>query len=452
MVALAGEYQGNTTEAISEPCVSTTTTSDIVDEVRVVKEHKTTNPLPRWWIPVPLVIVMMASTVTDHVLLNDLFIKRYRYEYHISTASSFPYNTQCMLRNTSEIDSIIQEKTAHLNVILGWSGIGPALVAYVLLGANCDLIGRRPLIIIPFIGKVIRYALLMVFITFNWSDRWLISAHVIDNVFGSSAVMMLGALSYISDCTTEKTRSRAFLIQEIVGALTHFFTLLGLGFWLQGHGYVLPVAISLCMNSAALLYAGFFQPESRVLESVWRQLKRIRLRSVLGTYRVFLVKRPGYHQQYIILLTFAHIILFLTHISFISIHPLYLYGRPFCFTALGLAILTSGRKTMNSMTLLLMFSYLIDFGLVIPILLAFSLYQRQLDTPLLPLVSTSFYIVHIALFGAAKQVVTLYVGEQNDRSRTNFSTFFISLSWHTWCRPSSCVSGAALSDHETRQR
>jgi hypothetical protein len=344
MIILGVLYPSDTMKMTDLPNILIQTAIDLFKVRQVVKHKKVSKTLPRWWIPLPLVLVIMTSTSMDHILINDIIVKRYQRKFGVVDAPLPSFADKCVLSNSSTIGNLIQEKTAHLNVLLGGASVGPAMITLVLLGANCDHIGRRPLMLIPFIGKVIYYTLLMAIVKLNLDDGWLIATNAIESVFGSSPVMLLGVVAYISDCTTEKTRSHAFLVQEVAAVLSRTLPLLGLGFWLRAHNYVFPVSINLSINAAALLYAIFIQPESRVHETIWRQLKRLRLTPVLHTYRVFLVKRDGHHQQLLILLTVAQTILFLMSFGFVSIRPLYLYGRPFCFDALKVAILTSSRQ------------------------------------------------------------------------------------------------------------
>ncbi len=360
----------------------------------------------RWWIVLPVVIVSMTAATTDPVFLNDLMIRRYQIEYGLANSTLPASETACNtedLQNNSYIADLsvkVQKSVSRLNIIMSGVGAAPAVFTYIILGANCDRIGRKPLMILPCIGRILRYTILLLLVELNLSDIWLIMSNVIDGLFGSNSVLLLGAIAYITDCTSDQQRSRAMLLEEAAAALTRIFPLLGLGFWLQHHGYTLPVSINLGLNVAALLYIFILQPESRgennrQIFHCFKQLKQIRFYPIRGTYQVFLIKRPRNDQQLILFFTLAQIMLFIVLFGFASIHPLYLYGKPLCFNVLDVAILTSAQ-----------------FTLMIFISIVLSIWHEQLaKSLLLPLIGILMYIMHLVLFGLAHTIWLLYLGK-----------------------------------------
>ncbi|CAF1214988.1 unnamed protein product [Rotaria sordida] len=358
----------------------------------------------RWWIVLPIVIISMTTATTDPILLNDLMIRRYQLEYGLVNTSSPAGETACDtegLQNDSQIVELsiqVQKSVSHLNIMMAGVGALPAVLTYIILGANCDRIGRRPLLILPCIGRIIRFTIILLLVELNLSDIWLIISNVVDGLFGSNSVLLLGAIAYITDCTTENQRSRAMLLEEAAVALTRIFPLLGIGFWLQHHDHTLPISINLGLNIVALIYIIILQPESRgkntrKMSYFLKQIKRIRFSPIYGTYQVFLIKREGNNQRTIILLTLTQIMLFIILFGFASIHPLYLYGKPLCFNVLDLAILTSAQ-----------------FSLMIFISIILSFWQNRFtNSLLLPFIGIFTYIIHLVLFGLAHVVWFLYL-------------------------------------------
>ncbi|CAF0886404.1 unnamed protein product [Adineta ricciae] len=365
------------------------------------QQRQTLHP---WWIVLPVIVVSMTVASTDPILMNDLMIRRYRLEYGVTNMSSPASETACN-SDASQNDSTLLEKAtevqkavSRLNILMAGVGALPAVLTYVILGANCDRIGRKPLILLPCIGRIIRFIILLLLVELNLGDIWFIISTVIDGLFGSNSVLLLGAIAYITDCTTDSQRSRAMVLEEAAVALTRIFPLLGLGFWLQKHGYTLPMSVLLGLNVAALIYTILLQPEShgdnhQNIIQVFKRLADIRLSPIRGTYRVFLIKRPGYDQRRIILLTLAQIGLFIVLFGFASIHPLYLYGKPLCFDVLALAILTSAQ-----------------FSLMIIISIVLSVWKNPFtNSSLLPFIGVFLYIIHLVLFGLAQKTWFLYV-------------------------------------------
>jgi MFS family permease len=359
----------------------------------------------RWWIVLPIVIISMTAATTDPILLNDLMISRYQKEYGLINETSPASETACNtedIQNNSEIVELsvkVHQSVSQLNIIMAGVAALPAVLTYIILGANCDRIGRKPLLILPCIGRIIRFTIILLLVELNLSDIWLIISNGIDGLFGSNSVLLLGAIAYITDCTTDNQRSRAMLLEEAAVALTRIFPLLGIGFWLQNHGYTLPVSINLGLNVAALIYIILIQPETRgennrSLFYFLKQMKQIRLAPIRGTYQVFLIKRTGNDQRMIILLTLIQIMLFIVLFGFVSIHPLYLYGKPLCFNALNLAVLTSAQ-----------------FSLMICISIVLSFCQSKFtNSLLLPCIGILLYDIHLVLFGLAQVVWLLYLG------------------------------------------
>jgi PCFT/HCP family folate transporter-like MFS transporter 1/3 len=380
----------------------------------------------RWWIVLPVVVVSMTTTTTDPVLMNDLMIRRYREQYGLN-ASSPASETACNTENLQNDSTIValadqvQISVGNLNILMAGVCAIPAVLTYIILGANCDRIGRRPLLIIPCLGRIIRFIILLSLVQLNLSDTWLIISNVVDALFGSNSVLLLGAIAYISDCTTHKERSRAMLLEEAAVALTRIFPLLGRGGGLQNHGYTLPVSSDLGINVAALIYIFIFQPEScgennRHIFSFLKQLKQIRLTPIRGTYQVFLKKRDGNNQRTIIILTLIQILLFIVLFGFVSIHPLYLYGKPLCFNVLDLAILTSAQ-----------------FSVMIAISIVLSFFQKTfiMNSMIIPVIGVAGYITHLVLFGIAQEVWLLYLGKNRKGFFCNL--FFLFIAVFTGC-------------------
>lgn len=376
------------------------------NEIHSQQQQQERQILYRWWIVLPIIVVSMTTASTDPIFLNDLMIRRYRIQYGLYNVSSPASETACNTENLQndsqivELSAEVQKSVSHLNIIMAGVGAIPAVLSYIILGANCDRIGRKPLLILPCIGRIIRFIILLLLVELDLNDIWFIISTIIDGLFGSNSVLLLGAIAYITDCTTNKQRSRAMILEEAAVALTRIFPLLGLGFWLQNHGYSLPVIINLSLNVGALIYIFILQPESRgennrhIFHFI-KQLKKIRLSPIRGTYQVFLIKRQGNDQKKIILLTLTQIMLFIVLFGFANIHPLYLYGKPLCFNVLDLAILTSAQ-----------------FSLMILISLVISFWENRFTKSLLvPFIGIFMYIIHLVLFGLAHVVWFLYLGK-----------------------------------------
>jgi hypothetical protein len=59
----------------------------------------------------------------------------------------------------------------------------------------------------------------------------------------------------------------------------------------------------------------------------------------------------------------------------------------------------------------MIFSIFLEFGLMIILSLLLSIRRKYLDASLLPVIGIAIYIVHLSLFGAARIMALLYVGQ-----------------------------------------
>jgi hypothetical protein len=241
-----------------------------------IEEVQQSTPPPRWWLVLPCLILIILVSAADPLLMNDLVVRRYEHQYGLEASPSTqskvcqqsmatPPSTP-MLQQNHPGYTAVQHAAASFHTKNSIVALVPALVTFLFLGSNCDIIGRRPLLILPLVGKVVWYALMLIIVSRNLSDAWLLAAHVIEAMFGSGGLVMLSAFSFITDCTHESTRNRAFLVTEGVSFLTRLVPVLAVGIWLRFYLYTIPLSVCLGLSVIALLYAIFIQPES--VESV----------------------------------------------------------------------------------------------------------------------------------------------------------------------------------------
>ncbi len=265
--------------------VDASTRKALLDDRQKVAETVPLVSSPRWWLVLPCLLLITLATAADPLLLNDLIVRRYERLYGIdaspntqqevcrqSTTTSmplfywqFPPPNQYPTQGRPNYNTI-QHDAASFHTKNSIVALVPALVTSVLLGSNCDIIGRRPLLLLPFVGKVVWYSLMLVIVSRDLSDGWLLGAHAIESAFGSSGLVMLSAFSYITDCTYGPMRERAFLLTEGIVFLARIVPVLAVGIWLRFYLYTVPLSVCLGLSVIALVYALFVQPES--VESV----------------------------------------------------------------------------------------------------------------------------------------------------------------------------------------
>lgn len=234
---------------------------------------------PHWWFVLPCLFLIVFCTASDPILMNDLIIHRYERYYGMSTSTD-TQRTACQQTMVpmmywqhlyfdfepnlprQYLDySHVQRDAASFNVKNSIAILVASIFTFILLGANSDLIGRRPLIVFPFIGKIILYTLMLIIISRDLSNNWIIVVHVLEGIFGSGGLVILSGFAYITDCTNQ-TRTRCFFIAEVVIIIARIIPVVGVSVWLRYFKYIAPLSLNLSLSVIGLLYTIFVQPES----------------------------------------------------------------------------------------------------------------------------------------------------------------------------------------------
>ncbi|CAF2217939.1 unnamed protein product [Rotaria magnacalcarata] len=270
-------------------CPSLSKTSSIQRRSPLTSDYatKSRKMLP----PNAKLVFMTLATSSTSLLKNDLLVHRYEVLYGLQTSPK-DEQSACRLSSTTTpanyywFDSqynpqlpqssyqsppqqnsdynLVQSAVAQFNTKNSLVTFIPSLLSFVLLGVSCDTMGRRPMLLLPFLGKIVESTLMLVVVTRNLSDAWILAAHGLEAIFGSAGLIMLSGFAYITDCSLEEKRTRAFLIAELVLIVARIGPTLALGLWLNkySYSYVVPISISLGLSVIGLLYALFIQPES----------------------------------------------------------------------------------------------------------------------------------------------------------------------------------------------
>jgi PCFT/HCP family folate transporter-like MFS transporter 1/3 len=388
-----------------------------MDKQSDVKEPLLPPTLPRWWRVLPFLTLLMIIANIDSLILNDFIEYRYATQYQLNSSSAQNARELCLndsrtsrnstnqistttskypISTTLSPDDHIQASTARLNVFLSLAATIPAILTSIFLGANCDRIGRKSLIIIPYIGKIIRYSILTAAAYYDLSDIWIILSVMLDSFFGTAALNILSSFAYVTDCTNEKVRTSAIIIADVCIGSSRFIVLLSLGIYLQHPYFVQSMVFTLLLSLGGFVFAIFLQPESKLNVqhlNIFQQLKLVKLRPIIDTFRVFLVKREGHKQRSLLILVSTHSIIMIMVCGQLSMYYIYLYGAPFCFDSLGVSL----NSTAQTVVVIL---------LTIPCTLTITKRTDHLSLPILGCLS---YMTQLILFGIATQVWMIYL-------------------------------------------
>ena len=374
-------------------------------------------PPPRWWRVLPFLTLIMIIGNIDGLILNDFVEYRYAIKYQSNTsatqnarelclnASRTSHNSSGSLSTTTSKypvsttlspDQQVQTSTAHLNVILSLASTIPAVLMCILLGANCDRIGRKPLIVLPFAGKIIRYSILAATVYFDLSDLWIILSVTLDSLAGTGAISILSAFAYVTDCTNEKSRTSAIIITDVCIGSSRLLPLLTIGIYLQHPRFIQSMIFSFLLSLCGFIFAMFLQPESIPNAqnlNILQQLKLVKLRPIIDTFRVFIVKREGHKQRSVILLVSTHSCIMIMVCAQVSMYYIYLYGAPFCFDSFGVSLNSTAQTVFTIL-------------LTIPCTLFIT---NRTDHLILPILGCLSYMAQLTLFGLAHDVWMIYL-------------------------------------------
>jgi len=390
-----------------------------MDENNDMKKPILPPRLPSWWRVLPFLTLIMIITNIDNLILNDYIEYRYTVKYQTNSSSTVSSRELClnatrMSHNSSSSSSTtttsriplstttmspndqIQAANARLNVYISLASTIPSIITATLLGANCDRIGRKSLILLPFIGKIIRYGMLTAIVYWNLSDLWIILSMIFDSCFGTAALTILSSFAYVTDCTTEKTRTAAIIITDVCIGASRLIPLVTLGIYLQHPNFIQSMIVTFFLSLAGFILGLILQPESNLSVqhlNIFQQLTYAKLQLVKDAFRVFLIKRDGHIQRSLLLLIAIHLSVIVIQCGQMAIYYIYLYGAPFCFDSLGVS-LNSIAQTVAIVVLTIPFTLTI---------------AKRTDHLVLPAIGCLCVIIQLVLFGFATQIWFLYV-------------------------------------------
>ena len=86
-------------------------------------------------------------------------------------------------------------------------GIAPAFIMTLILGSYTDSGGRKKILYFPIIGNLIRVAIILFIVNFEWPVDTIVISSFIAGAFGGTQTLFTVCYSYIADITNEEKRS-----------------------------------------------------------------------------------------------------------------------------------------------------------------------------------------------------------------------------------------------------
>ncbi|CAF0912704.1 unnamed protein product [Didymodactylos carnosus] len=386
-----------------------------------------------WWLVLPPLIIVMMISAIDSLLLNDLIETRYAMFYKSNTTTKSIQRSMCL--NSSHISDIpsqyyltttvspaasdqAQSATAKLNIVISLSATVPTIFSSIILGSNCDTIGRRVLITLPFIGKLLRYVIMTAVNIWNLSNIFIIISVILDGIFGTSALTILSAFAFVTDCTTLKQRTSAIIITDVSITMARVVALVGLGYYLKYYGYLIPSCVTLGLSTLGLVYSLLFQRESNQTVdhlNIFQQLKLIRLTPIFKVLQVFTIERKSNKRKILLLTVFTHLSIIVMIYGSFSVTYLYLYGQPFCWGSYNIPNLfpLNDYVKTESHTWEVSLNSSAQAILVLLLTIVFTLTITS-DSFLIPMTGVITFMIQLVLFGIARSTWLLYLGVKEE--------------------------------------
>ncbi|CAF1050338.1 unnamed protein product [Didymodactylos carnosus] len=233
----------------------------------------------------------------------------------------------------------------------------------------------------------------------NLSNIFIIISVILDGIFGTSALTILSAFAFVTDCTTLKQRTSAIIITDVSITMARVVALVGLGYYLKYYGYLIPSCVTLGLSTLGLVYSLLFQRESNQTVdhlNIFQQLKLIRLTPIFKVLQVFTIERKSNKRKILLLTVFTHLSIIVMIYGSFSVTYLYLYGQPFCWGSWEVSLNSSAQAI-----------------LVLLLTIVFTLTITS-DSFLIPMTGVITFMIQLVLFGIARSTWLLYLGVKEE--------------------------------------
>ncbi|KAL7298255.1 hypothetical protein TKK_0009241 [Trichogramma kaykai] len=194
----------------------------------------------------------------------------------------------------NEIEKLVQPHTGSIFILDSCiKTIFPTLMA-LFLGPWSDKNGRKPLLIVPFLGYALSYAILALMSNFNLSPYWFLLSSIPGSVLGGFPTICLTFWSYKADITDSQNRAwhlaclETFFFGGFLGGLF-------VGPYTFRHaGYMVVFLIASASCLSATIYSVFLVPETIQIQHQ-RALKDVfDYKLVRDLFKAVLKSRDGF--------------------------------------------------------------------------------------------------------------------------------------------------------------
>ncbi|CAJ1065567.1 proton-coupled folate transporter [Xyrichtys novacula] len=234
------------------------------DEEKVKKTTRSWRPPYTCPLPVSVEPVIFLSMFA--ISLQSPLITQYVWD-RISDDLGYNGSRRTRCGNTSvttkdPLQQQVETLTAHWSLYISLGGFSVALLVVPLLGSWSDLVGRRPVLIIPNIGMAVQAGIYLVVMYLKLPLVYFLAARLLSGLTGEFSAVLAACFSYVADVSDRKSRtSRVAILEACLGLAGMLASIIG-GQWRKAQGYINPFWLVLATNLGAVLYSYLFVQES----------------------------------------------------------------------------------------------------------------------------------------------------------------------------------------------
>ncbi|KAM4045867.1 LOW QUALITY PROTEIN: proton-coupled folate transporter [Anomaloglossus baeobatrachus] len=164
--------------------------------------------------------------------------------------------------SSNPLEKEVESLTSHWSLYLNLSGLLVGLFSVMLLGPWSDHVGRRAVLIAPFIGLSLQVVVYLVVMYQELHVGYLLLGRIIGGITGDFNMILAGCFAYIADITDRPSRTfRVAILEACLGIAGMVASIIG-GHWRKVQGYIYPFWLAFAVNVFTAFYVYFCVRES----------------------------------------------------------------------------------------------------------------------------------------------------------------------------------------------
>ncbi|KAM3934681.1 proton-coupled folate transporter [Leptodactylus fuscus] len=170
--------------------------------------------------------------------------------------------TEGCTNSTNPLEKEVESLTSHWSLYLNLSGFLVGLFSVMLLGPWSDHVGRRTVLIVPFIGLTLQVVVYLVVMYQELHVGYLLLGRIICGITGDFNMILAGCFAYIADITDRPSRTfRVAILEACLGIAGMIASIIG-GHWRKMQGYINPFWLAFAVYVFTAFYVYFCVRES----------------------------------------------------------------------------------------------------------------------------------------------------------------------------------------------